>query len=262
MDNGPSSIGVTPLRLLTPRRLGALPHLVPLLRRLPATARTAVTDLDASVGRLRLHLGALGRPKKGVADGVEGADALGGVVLEHLHDEVLELEVVDHRVPRLAQPPPVRPARLDAEHVIERARLAVARMSQHIPRALVALAEVLEPPGPRLDHASWRRAEQLIDLDYLVRLVLPREEGLARVHLDEDATEAPHVDGARVGAAEQHLGRAVEARLDVRLDGLPVSTRRAEVDQLDRRPLGMSQQDVLRLEVAVDDRHVAQLQKA
>mmetsp|Transcript_29698 Transcript_29698/g.76867 ORF Transcript_29698/g.76867 Transcript_29698/m.76867 type:complete len:407 (+) Transcript_29698:332-1552(+) len=230
-----------------------------------ATARAAAASgraRDSRSGRLGLHLRRLGDAEEGVRDGVEGADALGGIVLEHLHDEVLQLEVVGHRVARLTQPPPVRPARLDAEHVVERSRLAVAWMSQHVRARLVALAEVLEALGARLDHPRRRRPQKLLDGRELISLVLSGKERLARVQLDEHAAEAPHVDGHVVAAAEQHLGRAVEARLDVRVHRLPVAAARAKVDQLDRRALRMSEQDVLRLEVAVDDRDVSQLQEA
>ena len=40
-------------------------------------------------------------------------------------------------------------------------------------------------------------------------------------------------------AAEQHLGRAVEARLDVAVDRLPVAARGAKVDELDGGALGV-----------------------
>lgn len=40
---------------------------------------------------------------------------------------------------------------------------------------------------------------------YLVDLVDAAKEGLARVHLHEDAAEGPHVDGHGVGQAQHHL---------------------------------------------------------
>ena len=43
------------------------------------------------------------------------------------------------------------------------------------------------------------------------------EERVARVELGQDAAEAPHVYGHGVGQAQDHLGRPVEARLDVRI---------------------------------------------
>ena len=52
-------------------------------------------------------------------------------------------------------------------------------------------------------------------LDYTPHLVLAAEQRLSCVHLDQDAAEAPHVNGQVVGDAEQHLRGAVEAALDV-----------------------------------------------
>ena len=48
----------------------------------------------------------------------------------------------------------------------------------------------------------------------------------------EDASEGPDVDGHAVSGAEDDLGGAVEAGLDVGVDALVLVARRAEVDHL------------------------------
>eukprot|EP00964_Phaeocystis_antarctica_P151459 scaffold119065_cov63-Phaeocystis_antarctica.AAC.1 len=247
------------------RCMHALPGRLTAGQRLPSYLLAARGRLRGRRGRraLSLHLGRLGASEEGVGDGLEGRDALGRAVGEHPHEEVLQLQVVGHAVPRLVEPPPVGPARLDAQHLVERAVAQRAgRVAQHVARAVCVGTEVLEALGAALYHLRGRRAEQLVDLDDLVALVLPAEERLPRVHLDEDAAEAPHVDLGAVAAAEQHLGGAVEARLDVRVDRLAVAARGAEVDELDGGAPRVPQQDVLRLEVAVDDRDVAQREEA
>lgn len=46
-------------------------------------------------------------------------------------------------------------------------------------------------------------------------LVGSTEERLSSVHLHQDATQGPHVDGQVVGHSQQHLWGAVEATLDI-----------------------------------------------
>lgn len=71
--------------------------------------------------------------------------------------------------------------------------------------------------------------------------------------LGQNAPERPDVDRRRVLGAEHDFGRAVEARLDVRVDALVLVARRAEVDHFDAGPALLLEQHVLGLEVAVDD---------
>jgi hypothetical protein len=97
-----------------------------------------------------------------------------------------------------------------------------------------------------------RQAEELAVLGHLLGLVVSVEDGSARVHFHEDAAEAPHVDRGVVAGAQNHLGRAVEAGLDVGVHLLVGEARGAKVDDLDARPLGVDHQDVFGLEVAVD----------
>jgi len=66
----------------------------------------------------------------------------------------------------------------------------------------------------------------------LVGLVLARQQGEAGEQLGQDAAEAPHVDGHAVARAQNHLWRAVEARLDVRVDALVLVATRTKVNHL------------------------------
>lgn len=77
--------------------------------------------------------------------------------------------------------------------------------------------------------------------------VLAREKGVSGVELSEDAAEAPHVDCACVGDAEDDLGGSVEARLDVSVDSLVYEAARAVVNYLDAGLVLLLEQDVLRL---------------
>mmetsp|Transcript_3808 Transcript_3808/g.12719 ORF Transcript_3808/g.12719 Transcript_3808/m.12719 type:complete len:418 (-) Transcript_3808:936-2189(-) len=211
--------------------------------------------------RLRLSLGRT--QEEAVRERLEGRDTLRRVVGEELGDEVLELEVVHGRVARLASARAPGAARLHAQDVVQRPLLGLLRrVAERVATAAVRGHEVLHALGARADHGHGRHAEHLADLDDLVLLVHPGEEGLPRVHLHEDAPEAPHVDLRRIGAPEEHLGGAVEARLDVRVHALVRAAGGPKVDDLDGRPLGVPQQDVLRLEVAVDHGHLAEREEA
>lgn len=81
--------------------------------------------------------------------------------------------------------------------------------------------------------------------------------------LGRDAAKAPHVDGRRVAEPQQHLGAAVEAALDVAVRGARLKAGRAKVDELQLPQAAAAgawrrEQDVFGLEVAVDDRGLAQ----
>ena len=85
----------------------------------------------------------------------------------------------------------------------------------------------------RVEHASRRQSEHLDDSCQLVVLARPREERQPQKELDGDTAQTPHVDRRGVGHAEQDLGRAVESRLDVRVDRLSFVAGRAKVDDFD-----------------------------
>lgn len=57
----------------------------------------------------------------------------------------------------------------------------------------------------------------LHDAGDLLDLALPREKRVSRVKLGQDAAQAPHVYGHAVRVAQDHLRRAVETALDVRV---------------------------------------------
>mmetsp|Transcript_27372 Transcript_27372/g.71043 ORF Transcript_27372/g.71043 Transcript_27372/m.71043 type:complete len:486 (+) Transcript_27372:856-2313(+) len=103
-----------------------------------------------------------------------------------------------------------------------------------------------------------RHAQHLDDPRQQVVLRCPRKERQPQEHLGRDAPKGPHVDGHRVGVAQQHLRGAVEARLDVRVDRAVRKAGRAEVDDFDLARVQPFQQHVLGLEITVDDARVPQ----
>jgi len=81
---------------------------------------------------------------------------------------------------------------------------------------------------------SWRgHAKQFHDACQLFHLVLSWEEGIACVELCQDASKAPHVNRHAVREAKYDLWRAVEARLDVRVDPLVLIAAGAKINHLD-----------------------------
>jgi hypothetical protein len=96
-------------------------------------------------------------------------------------------------------------------------------------------------------------AEDLHDAGQLFLFVLTREDGIASPKLCENATERPHIDAQAVAAAENDFRTAVETRLDVSVDLLLFATRAAKVDDSDVGFPSFTEQDVLRLEIAVND---------
>mmetsp|Transcript_15524 Transcript_15524/g.50888 ORF Transcript_15524/g.50888 Transcript_15524/m.50888 type:complete len:380 (-) Transcript_15524:964-2103(-) len=117
---------------------------------------------------------------------------------------------------------------------------AVAGPSSEAPALAVVVEELVAAVRVGgLDHRVREHAEDVDELAHLIELVGAREEGFPRVHLHEDAPQGPDVDGDGVGQAEHHLGAPVEARLDVGVHASVGAAARAEVDDLDRRPLGV-----------------------
>jgi len=98
-----------------------------------------------------------------------------------------------------------------------------------------------------------RRAEDFHDARELLLLVLTREYGVAGPKLREDAAERPHVDAKAVAAAENDLGTAVEAGLDVGVHLLLFAAGGTKVDDADVGFAGFAEEDVFGFEVAVDD---------
>ena len=57
---------------------------------------------------------------------------------------------------------------------------------------------------------------------YLIVLARSREKWKSKEQLDGDAAQGPHVDRSCIGNAEQDFWRAVESRLNVGVDRLPL----------------------------------------
>lgn len=95
--------------------------------------------------------------------------------------------------------------------------------------------------------------ENLHDAGQLFLFVLTRENRIASPELRKNATKRPHIDAQAVAAAENDFRTAVETRLDVSVDLLFFATRAAKVDDSDVGFPSLAEQDVFRLEIAVND---------
>mmetsp|Transcript_39621 Transcript_39621/g.122506 ORF Transcript_39621/g.122506 Transcript_39621/m.122506 type:complete len:503 (-) Transcript_39621:437-1945(-) len=104
-----------------------------------------------------------------------------------------------------------------------------------------------------VEHRTRRQAEGLHDQEHLLVLALAGEQRVPVGELCEHAAERPHVDLRCVRNPEQNLGRAVETRLDVRVQALAVEARGAEIDDAQPRFGPLDEEDVLGLQVAVHD---------
>lgn len=113
---------------------------------------------------------------------------------------------------RLAVPPPSGATRLDAEYVVQLpgARQLVLplilRLFQHVAAVRQRLVKEFTRLVRMVEYVLGWHAEHLDNLVHLINLVGAAEQRFARVHLDEDAAQRPHVDGQVVGDAQQHLG--------------------------------------------------------
>jgi len=87
----------------------------------------------------------------------------------------------------------------------------------------------------------------------MLLLVFTREEGVADVEFVENAAERPHVNGCVVRDPKNNLRRSVEARLYVGVNFLIFETTTAKVDYFNAGLVNLSQQDVLRFQVAVNN---------
>jgi hypothetical protein len=105
-----------------------------------------------------------------------------------------------------------------------------------------------------LEHMGGWNAQYFYDAAHLIEFGVTWEDGQAEEKLGADAPQAPHVDSGSVRKPEEHLGRTVEARLDVRVDRVMLETGRTEVDEFYLRMLRSgAQQHVLGFKVAMDD---------
>ena len=96
------------------------------------------------------------------------------------------------------------------------------------------------------------------DKRQLLHLTLAWENWDARIQLNQDAAEAPHINACRVWDANYDLRRPVKAGLDVRVNPLVGEAGGSEVDYFDTGLIWALQQDVLRFQVAVDDVFVSE----
>mmetsp|Transcript_45383 Transcript_45383/g.142764 ORF Transcript_45383/g.142764 Transcript_45383/m.142764 type:complete len:514 (+) Transcript_45383:677-2218(+) len=169
------------------------------------------------------------------------------VGLHQLGDEGDELRVVapvcgeDHRDRGLARPHAAEPPFLLADEPVAQLR-GVGLVGEIVVRER-ALPE--QRARQRAKHGDVRGEERL---DGAVV-----EEQLARVELHQDAAEGPEVDLRRVGEAEDDLRCPIGAALHVRAALVVVQVRVAIVDHLDLARGQRRDENVFRLEVAVDD---------
>lgn len=120
-------------------------------------------------------------------------------------------------------------------------------------RQLGAGVELLRVPT-LVQEVVRNGSQQVDDATKLVVLGMPREQGETQEEFRDDASETPHVDRGREGhEAQNHVHGAIKSRLDVCVDLLALEGRRSKVDQLDLGVALRREQNVLRLEVAVNN---------
>ena len=172
---------------------------------------------------------------------VVGSDPRLGVILQHPEDQILESEIVRHAVAGLAQAPAARAARLHAENVVNfpGAGAAIFLFFRDIENigTIGEFVKVFLGLGSLVQDVFWRESE---DFDYfvdLVHLILAGEERLPRVHLHEDAAQAPHIDGKVIRDPEQNFRAAIKSTLDILVDTLAQLARGTEVNNFDSTSL-------------------------
>ena len=74
-------------------------------------------------------------------------------------------------------------------------------------------------------------AQNLHDALDLLGFVFPGKQRVPRVQLCEHTTQRPHIDGHAVAQPQNYFRRAIETRLDVRVDAFVDEAARPEVDQ-------------------------------
>ena len=160
--------------------------------------RRARAQRADSVGRVGAFV--RGSLEEVVLQGIVRCDPRLRVVVQHSQDEVLKLKIVRHAVAGLAVPPAARPARLDAEYVVQLARAGrfvfalVLRLPQHVATVRRELLEEFACFVRLVEDVLRRHTEHLHDPVDLVGLVRAGKQWLTGVHLDQDAPERPHVD--------------------------------------------------------------------
>jgi len=84
-----------------------------------------------------------------------------------------------------------------------------------------------------LKHFQWWDSKHLHDQVQLLHFAFTREDWDARVKLNQDAAETPHVNPGRVRDADDDLWCPVEPRLDVRVDTLVGEAGGTKVNDFD-----------------------------
>lgn len=192
------------------------------------------------------------------------------IKVQHSQNQVFEFQVVGDAVSDLTVSSASGPARLDAENVVQlsRAGLLVFSLASRLLKYITAvriLVEELSRLMRLIENVLRWHAQNLDNLVHLIDLVGTRKERLAGVHLHENASQRPHVDGQVVGDPKQHLWRPIEARLNVlvylRRERMFIShctllesegmtyplaklTRTAEVDDFDCRSFGIAEKNI------------------
>ena len=142
----------------------------------------------------------------GVLQGLEGRDSLFRVPFEALNDKVKEgLALISNDL-------------LQGSGAWQ-AQAAIGVFND-VNRLVCAWSEELVFPLSVLENFQGRNTEDLHDQSQLLHFTFTREDGNARVELDQNTSKTPHVDPCSVRNANDDLGSSVEAGLNVRVDPL------------------------------------------
>lgn len=96
-------------------------------------------------------------------------------------------------------------------------------------------------------------AKDFHDTSELLSLVFTRKDWISSQKFGEDASERPHVDRHAIGHSQDDFWGPVEARLYVGVNLLVLEAAGSEVYNFDFGLSWVSQQDILRFEIAVND---------
>lgn len=102
------------------------------------------------------------------------------------------------------------------------------------------------------DHVVRRYTVQLHDVGELLVLAFTREEREAGEKLRHDGPKRPHVNRRGVRNTKNDLWRPVEPRLDIGVYPLAHEATAPIVNDLNTRLVLLLQQNILRLQVAMD----------
>lgn len=83
-------------------------------------------------------------------------------------------------------------------------------------------------------------------------LGLSRKYGVSRVQFRQDSSKAPHIDSVRIPDSKYDFGSSIEPALDVCVQLLVQEARASEVNYFDTRLVPVLQDNIFRLQVAMD----------